>query len=59
MSASEHVATVYRTTEGDLRIKVDAPGIAAVSAKIDPSALIHEIAKQAGLVITVSSGRVD
>lgn len=54
MSGEERRATVYTNANGELRVKVDAPGIAAVSAKIDAEAFIHAIADEAGLAVTIN-----
>jgi hypothetical protein len=51
MTDGERKAEAYRDAHGDVRVKVDAPGIAAVSAKIDPAVFIYEIAKVAGLTV--------
>jgi hypothetical protein len=53
MTTSERKAVAYRSANGDIRVKVDAPGIAAVSAKIDPAIFIYEIAKIAGLTVKI------
>lgn len=51
---TSHEAVVYTSAEGELRVKVDAPGIAAVSAPIDAEAFIKAIADEAGLAITIN-----
>ncbi len=51
--SNERQATVYRDANADIRVRVDAPGIAAVSAKIDPAVFIYEVAKVAGLTVKI------
>lgn len=46
-------AEVYQDTNRRIRVRVDAPGIAAVSAEIDPAMFIYEIAKVAGLNVKI------
>ena len=55
MSDEERKAQVYTNANGELRVKVDAPGIAAVSAAIDARTFIEAIAKEAGLTVTIHS----
>lgn len=52
----ERKAEVYTNADGELRVKVDAPGIAAVSAVIDARAFIEAVAKEAGLTLTIHAG---
>jgi hypothetical protein len=57
--SSQHTHRIY-TEDGQLRVSVDAPGVAAVSAPIDPVELINEIAEAADLdVIIHSAGETD
>ena len=49
----ERRAEVYRDANDAIRVRVDAPGIAAVSAKIDAAAFIMEVAKVAGLTVKI------
>lgn len=53
MSSDDRKAEVYRDAKDDVRVRVDAPGIAAVSAKIDPAAFIRQVAEVAGLTVTI------
>ena len=42
---------LYQDAKGDYRVKVDAPGIAAVSAKFEPADLVARLSKLTGLDI--------
>ena len=52
-TSEERKAVAYRDAKGDVRVKVDAPGIAAVSARVDPATFIMELAKVAGLNVKI------
>lgn len=48
--ATDHTYRFYRDGDGDLRVSVDAPGVAAVSAPItDPLGFIVELCDVADL----------
>lgn len=52
---SDHTITFYRGKDDELRISVDAPGVAAVSAPIgDPLAFIVTAASQMDLEVDES-----
>lgn len=51
MSASERTYKLYRDANGNYRLRIDAPGIAAISAKFDPAELIRDIAELTGLEV--------
>lgn len=49
--SSDRTYKLYRDAHGDYRIRVDAPGIAAISARFDPARLIKDIADLTGLTV--------
>ena len=50
--SSTHTVTFYTDDDGEYRVKVDAPGVAAGSAPIpDPVAFIVEAANELGLEV--------
>lgn len=51
MSTTDRTYKLYRDANGDYRIRVDAPGIAAVSARFDPAQLVKDLADLTGLTI--------
>lgn len=58
MTESTHTYRVFRNANGEYRISVDAPGVAAVSAPFEPAKLITEIAKLTGITIHIGDTRI-
>lgn len=52
--STDREAQVYTDSNGNIRVRVDAPGIAAVSATIDPKQFIQQVAAEAGITVEFS-----